>query len=301
MAAEILPQVPDPHLTLAILTRNRPDCLTTALEAALATSVPPDDILVSDDSSDGQRAANRAIVARHPAVRYTEGPRVGLGANENHLVSQLLPEAEWVVFTGDDARLSPTFGEEMRAAIQRHAPSRRIATGTERRNGELVRPSGMSFFGFQRVPHPSYEPGAPADGIVVQATAFPVADLRAVRWLEVTPYGYDEVDMTYKMRKLGWKFVFEPGITLDHHQSPEGRDDYPEPVLIARMYVRLRTFSVYERRPLKLLAYAVLAPAQLAFAQVRRRNTTALRRVPHTVAAAYSAWWRSLRRDWRLG
>ena len=293
--------MPEPHLTLAILTRNRPDCLETALAAALATEEPPDDILVSDDSSDEIRPRNRALVEACPGVRYTEGPRTGLGANENHLVANLLPEAEWVVFIGDDARLSPSFGTRMRAAIRRHAPARRIPTGTEMRNGDLVRPSGMSFFGFQRVPHASYEPGAPADGIVVQATPFPAPDLRRVRWLEVTPYGYDEVDMTYKMRKLGWSFVFEPSITLDHDQSPVGRDTYPEPVLIARMYVRLRTFSAYERRPARLLAYAILAPLQLAFAQLRRGNWAALRRIPHTVAAAYGAWWRSLRRDWRLG
>jgi GT2 family glycosyltransferase len=288
-------------MTLAILTRNRPDCLTTALAAALATEDAPDDIIVSDDSSDEDRVANRELVARYPGVRYTEGPRTGLGANENHIVSVLMPEAEWVVFIGDDARLSPTFGREMRAAIRRNAPARRIPTGTEARNGELVRPSAMSFFGFQRVPHASYDPGAPAEGIVVQATAFPAADLRQLRWLEVTPYGYDEVDMTLKMRKLGWSFVFEPSITLDHDQSPVGRDEYPEPVLVARMYVRLRSFSVYERRPAKLVAYALLAPLQLAFAQLRRGNLTALRRVPHTVATAYAAWWRTLRGDWRHG
>jgi GT2 family glycosyltransferase len=288
------------HLTLAILTRNRPDCLRTALDAALATEEPPDDILVSDDSSDDVRPANRAIVDASAGVRYTEGPRAGLGANENHIVSQLLPGAEWVVFTGDDARLSPSFGREMRVAIAKHAPHRRIPTGTEVRNGDLVRPSAMSFFGFQRVPHASYHPGAPAEGIVVQATAFPVSDLRQLRWLEVTAYGYDEVDMTHKMRKLGWSFAFEPSITLDHDQSPVGRDEYPEPVLVARLYVRMRTFSVYDLRPLQLVAYAVLAPLQLIYAHIRRRNAAALRQVPRVVGTAYAAWWRSLRADWRM-
>jgi GT2 family glycosyltransferase len=290
-----------PHVTLAILTRNRPDCLTTALDAARGADDPPDDIVVSDDSDETFRSRNREVVARHPDVRYVEGPRRGLGANENHLVANLLPEAEWVVFTGDDARLFRTFTTQLRRAIERHAPHRRIPTGTEVRNGVLVRPNRLSFLGFQKHPHDDYSPGAPMDTMVVQATALPAAALRDLRWLEVSTYGFDEVDMAHKLRKLGWSFVFEPEICLYHDQSDVGREAYPTPVQVARLYVRARSFSVYRRRPLALAAFLVAAPFHLLAAQARRGEWGLVRQVPSITMAAYGAWLRSLRSDWRHG
>jgi GT2 family glycosyltransferase len=291
--------MPGPHVTLAILSRNRPDDLRRALEAARGVPEPPDDVLVSDDSDDAQRPAVRALVERHPGVRYLTGPRRGLGANENHVVANLLPEAEWVVFHGDDARLSDTFVPELRRLIARHAPQRRIPAGVELQPGGLVEPRRLDFLGFQAVPHASYAAGAEIETVVVQATAFPAGDLRQVRWLEVSPYGYDEVDMAYKMRRLGWRFAFEPSLRVFHDQSPVGRDAYAAPAQVARFYVRLRSFSVYERRPLALLAYLVTAPLHLAAAHVRRGEWREAAGVPAIAVGAYGAWLRSLRRDWR--
>jgi GT2 family glycosyltransferase len=291
--------MPAPHVTLAILTRNRPEDLRRALAAARDVPEPPDDVLVSDDSDDALRAATRELVAQHPQVRYLAGPRRGLGANENHIVANLLPETEWVVFHGDDARLSDTFMPELRRLIARHAPHRRIPAGVELQPGGLVEPRRLDFLGFQAVPHRSYAPGAELETIVVQATAFPAAALREVRWLEVSPYGYDEVDMAYKMRRLGWTLAFEPSLRVFHDQSPVGRDTYAAPAQVARLYVRLRSFSVYDRRPLKLLAYLVSAPLHLAAAHARRGEWRQARGVPALAAGAYAAWLRSLRRDWR--
>jgi GT2 family glycosyltransferase len=291
--------MPAPHVTLAILTRNRPEDLARALEAAASVTDPPDDVLVSDDSDDARRPENRDLVARHPGVRYVEGPRVGLGANENHLVRNLLPETEWVVFNGDDARLSDGFMPELRRLLRLHGPQRRIPAGIEIRNGDRIEPHKLNFLGFQAVPHADYGAGAPLETVVVQSTAFPAGDLRQLRWLEVSPYGYDEVDMAYKMRKLGWSFVFEPSLCVFHDQAPAGRDAYPEPTQIARFYVRLRSFSVYDRDPLRLAAFALLAPAHLAAAHARRREWARVGRVAAITARAYGAWLRSLRQDWR--
>jgi GT2 family glycosyltransferase len=293
--------MPRHHVTLAILSRNRPDFLARALEAARSGQDMPDDILVSDDSDDAVRPQIRELVGRFPGVRYTEGPRVGLGANENHIVANLLPEAQWVVFNGDDARVTDTFMTELRAAISRYDGDRRAPSGTEMRNGVYVRPSRLSFFGFQERPHDDYSPGASLETIVVQATAFPAEVLRQVRWLDVSAYGYDEVDMAYKMRKLGWTLTFEPVLSVIHDQSDTGRDAYPRPLQVARFYFRLRSYSVYDRRPLAVIAFLMLAPLHLAAAQARRRNWRLLSEVPAVTLSAYVAWIRSLRRDWRLG
>lgn len=286
-------------MTLAILTRNRPDCLELALAAAVGGEDVPDDLLVSDDSDDALRGATAEVVARFPCVRYVTGPRRGLGANENHIVANLLPAAQWIVFNGDDARLSSDFVAILKRLLSHHAPHRRIPTGSELRCGAWIRPHGLDFLGYQSVLYPDYAPGAPVETIVVQATALPAVVLRELSWLEVSAYGYDEVDMAAKFRRLGWEFVYEPSLWLHHDQSPVGRDAYPEPTQIARLYFRLRSFSVYERRLLHLLAFMVIAPLHLVAAQARRSAWRGVRDVPRITLTAYAAWLRSLRTDWR--
>jgi GT2 family glycosyltransferase len=287
------------HVTLAVLTRNRPDDLRRALAAARAAAAAPDDVVVSDDSDDERAVLTRAVVAEFPGVRYVRGPRRGLGANENHLVDHLLPGAEWVVFNGDDARLGPDFMTRLRRLLASHAPRRRIPTGSELRNGVWIEPRRLSFLGYQEVPHASYAPGAPVETVVVQATPFPAAELRRLRWLEVSAYGYDEVDMAAKMRRAGWTFCYQPELWLHHDQAEEGRAAYPAPLQVARLYYRLRSFSSYERRPAALLAFLLAAPLHLAAGAVRRRDGHELRAVPGLVASAYRAWWRARGADWR--
>ena len=156
-----------PHLTLVILSRNRPDRLRSALDAARAGARQPDDLLVSDDSDDSIRPAIRRLTDEYGA-RYAEGPRAGLGANENSAVANLLPEAEWVVFTGDDARVADTFFAEAESRLSALGRRREIPTGIEYRNGELVRPNRLDFLGYQSIPHDDYAPGAEVETVVVR-------------------------------------------------------------------------------------------------------------------------------------
>jgi len=287
------------HVTLAILTRNRPDCLETALQAAMGGIDRPDDVLVSDDSDDSFRTGNRQLVARFQGVRYTEGPRRGLGANENHIVANVSAETDWVAFIGDDARLSETYVQQLRRLLGHHGPQRRIPTGVEIRNGVLVRPNRLDFLGFQSRPYSNYTPGSCVETVVVQATAFPHEVLRQVSWLEVSPYGYDEVDMAKKACRLGWSFVFEPSLCVYHDQSATGRERYPTSAQIARLYFRLRSYSVYGFRPAKLATYMVVAPLHLVAAHIRHRNWRQLVQVPKVTLTAYASWLRSLPGDWR--
>jgi hypothetical protein len=281
-----------------ILSRNRADRLRSALDAARDGARQPDDLLVSDDSDDSIRPAIRRLADEYGA-RYAEGPRVGLGANENSAVANLLPEAEWVVFTGDDARVADTFFAEAESRLSALRGRREVPTGIEYRNGELVRPNRLDFLGYQSIPHADYTPGAEVETVVVQATPFPADGLRQLSWLEVSTYGYDEVDMVRKMRRLGWRFVFEPSLRVHHDQSPIGRNEYPAPAELARLYVRLRTYSVYEQRPVRLVAFLALAPCHLLAVKLRRRDWRGALEAVGVVVRAYRAWMRSLRGDWR--
>jgi glycosyltransferase involved in cell wall biosynthesis len=75
-----------PRLTLGILTRNRPEQLQRSVAAVAECHDQPDHIIVSDDSDDGLKLLNKRTANAAGSISYIEGPRRGLGANENCIV-----------------------------------------------------------------------------------------------------------------------------------------------------------------------------------------------------------------------
>lgn len=288
----------DLRITLALLTRNRPDCLRNALTAACAGSSLPDEVLVSDDSNEDQTELTLAVVRDFPKIRYTKGPRKGLGANENHLVREAT--GDWIVFNGDDACLANDFIANLRCWLAENESKLAVPSGYEILNGQKVQPNALDFFGYQRVRYQDYEAGRCLKTFVVQATAFPMRAMRQLQWLEVSIYGYDEVDMAHKLRKLGYEIVYEPRLWLYHNQADEGRIDYPLPTQIARIYVMMRIYGTYEPNLLKLLTFTFTAPFQLAFAFIRRGMWSRLAEVGMSTFKAYSAFAKSRRKRWQL-
>jgi glycosyltransferase involved in cell wall biosynthesis len=91
-------------LSVALVTRNRPELLAQCLASLRSQDVSPHEIVVSDDSADaGASAWNRKLCAEH-AARYVEGPRRGLYANRNHVALQC---AGTHILTSDDDHLHP--------------------------------------------------------------------------------------------------------------------------------------------------------------------------------------------------
>ncbi|WP_225206447.1 glycosyltransferase family 2 protein [Novosphingobium huizhouense] len=85
--------------TIAICTRDRPDDLATCLEGLMqmAGEAP---ILVIDNAP--RTDESRAVVARHPAVRYVVEPRPGLDNARNRAFAETSTDV--VAFIDDDAR-----------------------------------------------------------------------------------------------------------------------------------------------------------------------------------------------------
>ncbi len=77
----------NPHqirLSIALVTRNRPESLERTLQSLRAQSIQPWEVIVSDDS-DEQNAAVVAMVAERYNAQYIRGPQCGLYANRNHI------------------------------------------------------------------------------------------------------------------------------------------------------------------------------------------------------------------------
>ena len=72
------------QLSIALVTRNRPDSLNRCLESLRQQSVQPFEVVISDDSDPDQSNQIKAISDRWDC-RYIRGPRRGLYANRNHI------------------------------------------------------------------------------------------------------------------------------------------------------------------------------------------------------------------------
>lgn len=77
-----MPSEPEIRVSVALVTRNRPDSLEICLKSWRAQTVRPFEIVVSDDSDD-EHAAKSKELARSYDCRYVRGPRRGLYANRN--------------------------------------------------------------------------------------------------------------------------------------------------------------------------------------------------------------------------
>lgn len=71
-------------ISVALVTRNRPESLRRTLDSLRQQSVQPYEVVISDDSGDEFRDATHSI-AKEFGCRYISGPRRGLYANRNHV------------------------------------------------------------------------------------------------------------------------------------------------------------------------------------------------------------------------
>ena len=74
------------RISVALVTRNRPDSLARTLASLRGQAVQPCEVIVSDDSDEMHVDATRACVDAHAAT-YIRGPRRGLYANRNHVAA----------------------------------------------------------------------------------------------------------------------------------------------------------------------------------------------------------------------
>jgi glycosyltransferase involved in cell wall biosynthesis len=74
--------VTDLSLSVALVTRNRPDSLQRTLRSLRAQDLQPFEVVVSDDSEPALAGATREVALEH-GCRYLTGPQSGLYANRN--------------------------------------------------------------------------------------------------------------------------------------------------------------------------------------------------------------------------
>ncbi len=265
--------------TICICTRNRPDELRRCLQSIARSTVPVDQIVVSDDSTDMR--TGQMIQAEFPGAQYLPGPRRGLGANRNCALRGA--RGTHILFLDDDACLGETFLSEALRAASRSGVAQVIVSGVENNHGHLVFAHDQGFLGHQNVAYPE---GEALRTIVINSTLFPCAVFERVRFDEGLIYGYDEVDIATQALQAGFVIAGCRTAVNLHFPSALNRDYYRPHTEASRLYVTLRRYGLYERNVLKAGAFAAAAPVHLLAHALRRGGAVAAVEALRTIGRA---------------
>lgn len=272
-------------VAIGICTRDRPDELAETLGSIAAVPYRVDHVVVSDDGTD---LRTPEVCAAAPLeVHYTIGPHRGLGANRNHALD--LIGQDFVLFLDDDCLLGAEFLQTIIPCMAEQERvngfGRVIVTGAEINRGITIVASAQTFLGFQARP---YRAGEVMTSVVVNAALFPRPLFERYRFDEQIRYGYEEVDLTSRAARGGYRIVSCPGALNNHRPSRRGRDDYAEVVVASRLFVTFKRYVLTERGYGRAAAFAAIAPLHAIGSGMKTRGW-------HGAADAVRAIWLACR------
>ena len=208
----------DVRISVALVTRNRPDSLRRCLESLRAQSGQPHEVIVSDDSDD-EFATETRRAADEFGCRWIAGPRRGLYANRNFAALQCT--GTHIRTMDDDHTFPPGHFAQCLAATVRDPE----AVWT---TGEMGFIDGKPRGGLETATqlHPSGAGGpvgnvddnwAISDG----STIYPkkIFD-RGMRMLECFSYGSTYLEFGAYLYHHGWRSRCMPGVWIEHHIDP---------------------------------------------------------------------------------
>jgi glycosyltransferase involved in cell wall biosynthesis len=206
------------RLSVALVTRNRPDSLALTLKSLRSQSVQPYEVVISDDS-DPERCHETKDVADRWDCRYIQGPRKGLYGNRNHVAlacegthirtmddDHLFPAghfAECLEAVTADPTVIWTTGEKVfnQGMLERYAPTA----------GQLIA-SGVS--GAVKDLDNNW---AIADGSSIYPRSIFDQGHRMVEWY---PYGSSYLEFGAYLYKLGYKSRCIPNSYIEQYPPP---------------------------------------------------------------------------------
>jgi glycosyltransferase involved in cell wall biosynthesis len=206
-------------LSVAVVTRNRPESLERCLRSWRAQAVQPHEIVVSDDSDEEYASPSREIIERY-SCRYVRGPRRGLYANRNNVATACTGTH---ILTGDDDHDHPQGYVETALELILEDPMR-VWIFTERYHEDpdcpLTSPPELHRSGFGKAPKDPFNCAAIADGSTIYPRQIFDSGLR-----------YDE---TYRfggiwylwgkiLSKHGWRISFSDRTFIWHNAVVESR------------------------------------------------------------------------------
>ncbi|WP_042880487.1 glycosyltransferase family 2 protein [Cupriavidus necator] len=249
-----------PTFSVCILTCDHPEGLQRALQAVAESTMPPHQLIVTDDSSG---YATREMMRRdYPDITYLEGPRRCRAANRNRALRAAT--GSHVLFLDDQTLLGATFLQQMAECIADDHIRRATAgcatplilTGTEVCQGQRGQPRKPAFLG-----HPTldYRRGERLRSVLLHSAVFPRELFAHVAFDEQLAGGYDELELAGQaVQELGYRIELVPSAV--NQRSPSARAERPCPASeAARLYVACRRYDRGHRRPVKKALFLMLA------------------------------------------
>jgi glycosyltransferase involved in cell wall biosynthesis len=210
---------PEIRLSVALVTRNRPESLERCLKSWRNQTVSPFEIVVSDDSDD-VHAPQIEQLAKDFNCIYTKGPRRGLYANRNH--ASLICRGTHIL-SGDDDHTHPVdYVEKILEVVE--IDSGRVWIFSERNpnnpNAILACPGELHRSGGGCTPKDPSNCAAIADG----ASVYPrqIFD-QGLRYDESYLFGGMWYLWGKFLVKQGWRISFSDVTFIWHHGEAENR------------------------------------------------------------------------------
>ncbi len=276
---------------VCITTRHRPELLEECLTHIERSTLHPERVIVSDDSSKPEMiAATEAAVARFERATYVRGPRRGVCANRNNTLDALVaagPAArtDHVAFLDDDALVEPEYFARAQAVIDATAPERRdriIVSGVRiDLRGERTTPCKLNFRGY-------FEPCERTEVAGASYAVYPTSFFDRHRWDEQIYFGYEDAELSLRALRDGYDIVHcddmvltDAGRDQSTLLSEGGKvDTYGFSGEAARLYVGVKRFKDIEQSIPKLAAFIPLFFAQVSYSLAKRGS---LSRLPELV------------------
>lgn len=260
-------------ITIGICTMDRPQWLERALKSIKNSTIPPAEIIVSDDSRQNFNQVLTQKLAEMYEAKYIKGPNKGLSANRNNILRYV--KTPFVCFIDDDVELDSHFLEKAINFYKEIKEEKIILTGYEIQNGKPVTPVNLSFLGF-------YQEEVKGDmkSICINSTVFPTICFEYALFDENIFYGTEEREMALKLWKKGFKIVYHPELFNYHFPSPVNREKYSQHLLFSYFYFGLKRYFFFETSFSKFIIFNIYAPLRFAGGRLFRGDIMNLLRIP---------------------
>jgi glycosyltransferase involved in cell wall biosynthesis len=243
-----------PTISVAVVTRNRPQSLERSLRSLRAQGHQPFEVLVSDDSDYELAAASRGVAESYECL-YVRGPRRGLYANRN--AAALKCSGSHIRSMDDDHEFPADHWVRCEQAVAADPTSVWIIPEFVPSMGWLS-PGELHPRGYLVAPRDPDHTWAIADG----ASIYPADIFRGgLRFSEAFRFGCSFKEFGSRLHRLGYRIRLLRTTHVVHHADPADRSfDDPEEELGARCFAALCHSFAYQPSILnKLLTTAEIA------------------------------------------
>jgi len=299
-----------PFISIVIITRNRAGILSDCLDHLARQSYRNNEIIVVDSSNNFD---TKELVKLHPAVIYHS---IWDGRNNMPVARNLgisCAHGEIVAFIDDDCmvfsswleNIASGYYDEKIGGVGGSIIDERLTIDPNDKRVGLVFPDGTGIFNFRiDLPEPLFVNWFPGGNMSFRRSI--LVDLGGFDSKYGGDNSYEEVDMSFRVRKAGFNLLFVPDAKLEHIRAVRdsgvvSRD--PEAPQLRYHQAHNRTYFVLKNIGLNMafIQYILETLYGLAVYTIKRSSKAGLKKWGATLIGFISGGWDGLWYRVRLG